>query len=367
MSILDSLTENQRKSLEEAMGIMNQVYGDEIEIDPEIYANEHYGNPFRVSEPFSITWEDDKPAGLSAFIGMKLIYDKRVMNVAQAVDGAVAPHARGKGHYSKAFKAFEEGNKECDFIIGLPNKNSYPRLLHYGYNKVVWLCHYVYPTAPWGFVFGEGKITKILDKGFRGFCSLKNLKPGDNEELELFPVISYSELDKDNIKKELKKFMVPISDAEISRLWAESMCHFMHTSDIYRWKFSYNPDTRFFWSVLRTRTGSLMGYALCHLRKKAKGYMVIIDDYHTEARDNDEKLRICRLLFSKFIDLGGLMEVPFVNDGTEDGYILKKLHFMNATNMPFGLRGGPLIVSANCRYHKQMEGCEFRNIDSDVL
>ncbi|WP_026494959.1 hypothetical protein [Butyrivibrio sp. WCD3002] len=365
MTVLDALTQDQRRSLEEAMGIMNQVYDNEI--DPEIYANEHYGNPLRISEPFSISREGDEPAGLSAFIGMKLIYDKRVMKVVQAVDGAVADFARGKGHYSKAFKTFEEKNKECEFIIGLPNKNSYPRLIHYGFNRVVWLCHYIYATAPWGFVFGKNIATKVLDKGWRAMLSLKRVELKDNEELELFPVIGYGELDKNNVKKEMKKLFVPISDEEISILWAESMCHFMHTTDIYRWKFSYNPDTNFYWSVLRERNGRLRGYALCHLRKKAKGHMVIIDDYRTDAKDDAEKIRIYKLLFSKFIDLGGLLEVPFANDESGDGAILKKLHFINATNIPFGLRGGPLIVSSSCRYRKQLAGCEFRNIDSDVL
>jgi hypothetical protein len=405
MGIEDRLDETELVPLRDARDVMYQVYGHAVDLD--IYNNEHYGNPYRLDKPFSIAYLDGEPAAVSAFIGMRMVLDGREMNVSQAVDGAVIEKARGKGLFSKVYREYEERDEECEFIIGLPNENSYPRLLHYGFTKVVWLVHYMYITAPFGFVLGENALAKALDGLCKKCLWMKRCKPYPREKLKFYEVGCYRDFvgtgsrgkvlgsnsseNKDLVENETEhiaidrnenkiyglsgygsesngndRLLVPVTDDEIAQLYGSSYCHFIHNADIYRWKYSYNPDTKFYWSVLRTEDGRIRGYALCHLRPKAKGNMVIVDDYYADG-DAEEKQRIYRLLFSKFADLGGILEVPFVNPECGDDIPLKQLHFFNACKKPFGLRGGPLILSKDCKYFDEMKKCEFRNIDSDVL
>ncbi len=415
MGIEDRLDEAELVPLRDARDVMYQVYGHAMDLD--IYNNEHYGNPSRVEKPFSIAYLDGDPVAVSAFIGMRLILNGKTLNVSQAVDGAVLEKARGKGLFSKVYREYEERDDGCEFIIGLPNVNSYPRLLHYGFSKVVWLVHYMYITAPFGFLLGDNTVAKALDGLWKKCLSIRRSKPYPGEKLKFYEVGCYRDFakaglagdglgssgsgsngsgsnglanrDSEEYEVELDAIetngsnangvdrsgfennindgmLVPVTDEEIAQLYGNSYSHFLHDSAIYRWKYSYNPDTKFYWSVLRTEDGTLRGYALCHLRPKAKGNMVIVDDYIAEG-DAAERQRIYKILFSKFTDLGGILEVPFVNPECGDDVPLKQLHFFNACKKPFGLRGGPLILSKDCKYYDEMKRCEFRNIDSDVL
>ncbi len=353
--------------LKDARSIMYQVYGEAMDLDT--YSREHYGNPYRLSLPFSISYVEGKPVGLTALMGMRLYLRGEARTITQGGDVAVIPSEQGKGHFSRVFHAAEEWNEktgESEFIIGLPNEISYPRSISYGWREVTWLRHYLYICAPFSFVLGDNKVSRALDGFWRKFLWLDKGKPAPGETLSFYSAGCYRDLMNSPEEKKPEDMPVPVSDEEIEQLWKFSFCHFRHDAAICRWKYSYNPDMRFFWVTLRNQSDALLGYALCHLRPRAKGNMVILDDYRA-AGSVAERTRVYRLLFGKLTELGGIVEGAFVNEDAGDGEQFRKLRFWDGCKKPFSLRGGPLIVTKGCGYIGDFRRIEFRNIDSDVL
>ncbi|MCR5403886.1 MAG: GNAT family N-acetyltransferase [Butyrivibrio sp.] len=341
------LSRNLDKELSDSKNIFENVY--EESFDPDSFREKHYGNPHRLNKPLSIVYDNDDPAGIAAFLGMKLLVGKKEIPVCQVVDVAVNDRYRGKGYFSKNIAAFEEENKEADFIFALPNDASLPRFLNLGYTKEHWLCHYIYVTAPFSFIFGKNILTGIPDKLFQKLLWLNKVKINKDENLSITNGMSE----------------IPVSDSELKKISKRQKCHFLHNRDIFKWKQAYNPDLKFYWATLRKKDGHLLGYALCHLRPRLNGNFVIIDDYAV-SRDDSHKRQTLQLLFSSLSCLGNITEVPFAN--TEmDGKKLSALHFINACKFPFPLRGGPFIVSSGCKYRDAIKDISMRNIDSDVL
>ena len=345
--MIRDLNPQERQDLYDAIRILDEVYGTPT--DPAVYAEKHFGNPYRNSMPLSISREDGDAAGVAGFFGMRMIIDGKKIPVSQQMDVAVPQKYRGRGHFSKAVRGFEENCKDRGFIIGLPNKSSFPRLQTMGYTEVLWLCHYIYAVAPFSFILGNNFLTDSLDKLFGTLLWMKKVKVRDDEDFTLSEGMDE----------------IPVSDSELEEICRDQTCHFLHDKKIYSWKQSYNPDLQFYWATLRGKDGSLMGYALCHLRPRLKGNFVIIDDYAVSPDDRHKKHTL-RLLFSSLAGLGNILEVPFTNV-SKDGGRLKSLHFINACRFPFPLRGGPLIVSSDCDRVDAVRNCSFRNIDSDVL
>ena len=345
--MIRDLTPQEKQDLSDAISILEEVYGNPI--NPEVYAEKHFGNPYRNSMPLSVSREEKDAAGVAGFIGMRMITDGRGIPVSQQMDVAVSEKYRGKGHFSRAVRGFEENCKDRGFIIGLPNKSSFPRLQTMGYTEVIWLCHYMYAVAPFSFILGSNFLAGALDKLFENLLWMKKAKVRDGEDLTLSEGMDE----------------IPVSDSELEEISRDQTCHFLHDKKIYSWKQSYNPDLHFYWATVREKDGSLMGYALCHLRPRLRGNFVIIDDYAVSPKDRHKKHTL-RLLFSRLADLGNILEVPFVNV-QKDGGRLKSMHFVNACRFPFPLRGGPLIVSSDCDLIEAVRNCSFRNIDSDVL
>lgn len=341
------LVRGQGKSIEDGSSILENA--NEMYFDPELFKTKHYDNPYRIKNPLSVSYENDEPAGVAAFLGMKMLVGKKKIPVCQVVDVAVNKKFRGKGHFSKSIVEFEKNNKEADFIFALPNDASYPRFLKVDYTKELWLCHYIYATAPFSFVFGGNFLTNCLDGLYQKLLSLNKATINLDENL----VITEG-MDK-----------IPIKDSEFKEITKKLKCHFLRSSHMYRWKQKYNPDLKFYWATLRKKDGQLLGYALCHQRPRLNGNFVIIDDYAISPRD-DHKKRTLQLLFHSLSGLGNITEVPFVNVKM-DGKKLRALHFINACRFPFPLRGGPLIVSSNCNYRDAIRKISIRNIDSDVL
>ncbi len=124
------LTTEQKKNCEDGRSILNSVINDPIA--PDIYEKKHYGNPYCLDEPITLSYEDGEPAGVAAFLGMKLIADKKEIPVCQAVDVAVNEKFQGKGHFSRNIVDFGNSNKETDFIFALQNDASYPIFLKHG-------------------------------------------------------------------------------------------------------------------------------------------------------------------------------------------------------------------------------------------
>ncbi|RKM61480.1 GNAT family N-acetyltransferase [Butyrivibrio sp. CB08] len=340
-------TPEEQKHFDEALFINRSVYGDDI--DQTVYENKHYGNPYKLKEPFSISYEDDEPAGLSGFLGMRIVIDGEVYQAAQSMDVAVLKKFQGRGHFSKVMNKFEYSDNGCKVIFGLPNDMSFPRAVSIGYTSPVWLHHYMYFNAPFSFALGGNAFTKALDGLFQKFLWLKAPKADGDTVLTIYDGM-------DN---------VPVTDEEVARLYSDSHCHFLHDQKTYQWKQSYNPDLQFHWAVLRKKDGTLLGYALCHLRPRMKGNFVIIDDYAAAGNETDKRA-VLKQLFASFKQFGNILEVPFVNSNV-DGERLKALHFANACKFPYKLRGCPLAISPSCKNIEDMIRCNFRNIDSDVI
>ena len=340
-------TPEEKKNFDDALFINRSVYGEDI--DQNVYENKHYGNPYRLSKPFSISYEDGEPAGLSGFLGMRIVIDGKVYPAAQSMDVAVLKKFQGRGHFSKVMNQFEDSDNDCRVVFGLPNDMSFPRVVSIGYTSPLWFSHYLYVTAPFSFALGKNAFAKALDRIYQLFLSLKTAKLQGDSMLTLHDGM-------DNI---------PVTDEEVEVLYQDSACHFLHDQKIYKWKQSYNPDMQFHWAVLRKKDGTLLGYALCHLRPRMKGNFVIIDDY-AAIGSSEEKKATLKQLFSSLKELGNILEVPFVNVSA-DGKLLHSLHFANGRKFPFKLRGCPLVLSPSCKYVEKMLGCNFRNIDSDVI
>lgn len=341
------VTSAEEKQMDQAIGILENVFGDEI--NRTTYRNKIFGNPFKLPAPLSLSYEGAEPAGISAFMGMKLILNGEELPVSQALDCAVLEQFRGKGHFFNTLEAYETLDNGSKFIIGLPNNTSFPRFLKRGYIKPMWLCHYIYATSPLSFIFGENGFTKAFDRLYRRFLWIKKASAKNDEDLKIFDGMN----------------TIPVSDAELALAAREHGCYFLHTGELFDWKQSYNPEMHFYWATLRKKNGTLLGYALCHLRPRLRGNFVIIDDFGTTPECTDKKHSL-RVLFSSLSDLGNITEVPFVNNEKE-GPLLASLHFKNACRFPYPLRGGPMIVSPDCNYVEEMKNCHFRNIDSDVL
>ncbi len=340
-------TPKQDNKTQDALGIFNSVFGENVSLS--LYSKKLFDNPFKLADPFSISYEDGKAVGVAIFMGMKLAIAGRDITVSQAIDCAVLPDHQGKGHFYKAVHSFETDNQESEFIFGFPNKVSFPYFMKFGYSMPVWLYHYIYPTSPMEFVFGKNVVTGAFDKLWQKFLSLYKSSRTSEEELSIHEDMN----------------TIPLSDDEFDSISSEMKCHFRHTQAFFKWKYAYNPDLKFYWSILRKKDGTLQGYALCHLRHRLKGNFVIIDDYAVMP-DITDKQHVLKVIFSSLAPLGDILEVPFANEEI-DGPLLKKLHFINACKFPFPLHGGPVILSPNCQYTSEMKNCSFRNIDSDVL
>lgn len=337
----------EKKKLNEALYINKSVFGENI--NPLVYETKHYGNPYRLDESFSISYEGQKAAGVAAFLGMRFISSGEIIPVYQCMDVSVLKECQGKGHFSKALVSFSDHDNGSRFIFALPNSNSFPGFIKNGYTSPLRLCHFLYFTAPFSFVLGKNVLSDILDGIFKMFFSIKAEKTADGETLTLH----------EGMKS------IPVSDDEIEKIYSGSKCHFLHDEKIYRWKQAYNPDLKFHWAVLRKKDGTLLGYALCHLRARMKGSFVIIDDFAAYGDISTQKSIMKQLLFP-LSKLGNITEIPFVNN-SKDGALLKTLHFINGCNFPFKLRGGPTVLSPDCKYTKEILDCSFRNIDSDVI
>ena len=340
-------TSLEQKRLDEALCINKSVF--EEDIDKTVYETKHYGNPYRLNESFSISYEDEKAVGVAAFLGMRLINKNESIPIYQCLDVSVLEAYQGRGHFSKVIKAFGDHDNGGRFIIGLPNHNSFPRFLKIEYTNPLWLCHFLYFTAPFSFVFGNKAIAKALDRFYGLFLFLKERKSSSEYDITL-----YEGMDE-----------IPVTDEEIADIYSDSECHFLHDEKIYRWKQAYNPELKFYWAVLRKKDGTLLGYALCHLRSRMNGTFVIIDD-HAAVGSPADKTNTMKILLSCLSKLGNITEIPFVNENV-DGKLIRSLHFINGYKLPFKHLGSPLILSPDCGYADEMLNCSFRNIDSDVI
>ena len=341
------LTSNQKEQLNNAIVILNSVFDENL--TSQSFGSKVFEGPFNLTEPFSFAYEDNKAIGVAAFMGAKLMVKRKELTVSQAMECAVLKEYQGKGYFYKIIHSFETDNKESEFIFGFPNKISHPRFMKFGYSMPLWLNHFIYPTSPFSFVFGKNKVSTTLDNIYQKFLWIKKDSANPNVTLSIF----------DGMEK------YPVSNDEIAALSSGRECYFIHSKEFFAWKQEYNPDTNFFWSVLRKKDGTLLGYALCHLRPRLKGNFVIIDDYAVK-EDSPKKNLILKKLFAALMNLGDILEVPFTNVELE-GKTLKSLHFINACKFPFPLRGAPVILSPNCKYVQEMKNCAFRNIDSDIL
>lgn len=323
--------------------IMNAEYGD---VDPELFRIKHCENPDGRADGLRIQYEDGQPAGVLAFMGMRLHADGEEYYASQACDAAVNPEFRGRSVLSKLFRSLEETDERASLFIGFPNEKSYPRCLHLGYRTVSSMYHYIYAIRPCSFLLGRNALTGLIDGVWRLFLR--------HRRFHALPDEVVSEHD-----------VCPLGEEDLKRINAATAVGFERSEAFYRWKTGYHGNLACRYLTMRT-DGELKAFVLCHIRKMYRGRSLVIDDWYCEGEPAEQERRLWALLHASTQSYD-LVHVPFVNAQCADDALFRRMHFMNACRKPFGRRACPLIVSDHGVDASFMSCAAIRNVDSDVL
>ena len=323
--------------------IMNAEYGD---VDPEAFRVKHCENPDGRTDGVRIQYEDGSPAGVLAFMGMRLHAYGREYHASQACDAAVDPAFRGRSVLTKLFRYLESTDEQADLFIGFPNERSYPRCLHLGYRTVSSLYHYIYAIRPAGFLFGHNAFSRVIDSCWQLFLRHNRFQPLPGEV-----IAEYTDC--------------PLQEDDLDAINASTVVGFQRSVPYYKWKTGYNRALEFRYLTSRT-DGTLNAFLLCHVRKMYRGNALVIDDWYCPGDTAERERRLWTLLHATSLSYD-LVHIPFVNSGCDDDAFFRGMHFMNACRKPFGRRVCPLIVSDHGTDASFMAQASIKNVDSDVL
>ena len=397
-----------------AARLLSDVYGEDF--SQEIIDAKYFGNPDRVPEPISFLYdgEDGVPVCMGALVGMRVIEGAdpdtpgsgRIHSIAQISDVATVQSYQGKGGFSRIVRSWtgpaanaeaSSGNLSTDtaghvdgaeFLIGLPNENSEPRLKHLGYREIVWLNHYLRIEHPARLLTGSNPLSSLID------C-IWNI-PGKISSV-ISGITRPSVVPVDSIKPGVSD--TPDFDGEDYELINHSCpCRFLRSEAYFEWKRSYNRDIRFRFITLRSRTdNALYAYIVYHIRPMRRGGVLVIDDWsltrdlysltgHTvhdnsadsrsvngqlNNRDKSSSLETAlqaealELMLCSVPDKYDIVQFPLVNPSLPEARILRRMGFFNSCRPPVNSRGGHLIVSEGAPSF--LEKCAFRQLDSDVI
>ncbi len=306
--------------------VFNSAFSENV--SKAIFYNKHYNNPYKIENPVRIFYDNERPVGMNAFMGMHIVDNTQSLThyVAQSNDSAVISQFRGKHIFSDIVEDFEEHDNECEYSIGIPNDNS-----HNGFLKMGWKDMAVLK----GLFMKRSKMALInqpYNISLEGNASAIN---NPNHEFQLETRVFF---DKD----------------ELSRINKSAEIMTVRSNDYINWKLSNKNGY-----VLSLYNGSeMVGYLIFHVirgRRVIKYNHICIDDwYYTD----NYSLNCLVKQVSKW---AYYLYIPFINESTKEYEDFKQCGFGDLPRITH------LIVSPRAYGDEYLKHLSFRMLDGDDI
>ncbi len=332
----------------ESYEIFKCVFGNGM--TEERFYHKHFDNPLSLIHPVRIHIEDGHPAGMNAFMKMKLVEHTQgtqlFHDVSQSNDTAVIPAYRGKHIFTRLITDQELQDTETEYIIGIPNANSYPGFIKMGWRQVCEFTHYILIGNPVRLLMGNHPISKKSGRLYRSIFLRKILSAclDENEDVEICSQIHLRQSEWDEINHKFEAGFV--------------------RSDRYMdWKLAGNKN-RPLCMILR-KEGKLEGYLVYHFTKKGKGTAAVIDDFY--AASDGKEHRILQKMWRELLKKADMIDNPFVNGKSMDSELLKSSGMTDFKKIKRNYKTQRLLVSPRGCNAGYLSKLQMRYLDFDIF
>ncbi|MCX5852800.1 MAG: GNAT family N-acetyltransferase [Deltaproteobacteria bacterium] len=248
------MTQLDQSTVAQQVALFNQVFCSSRSEADWLY--KHRDNPLSTQYNIFGAVNGGEIIGINGFMPMNFQIEDQALKAVQSCDSAVNPNYRGQGVFAKIITSAEVFYRDLhvDFLLGFPNKNSYPVLMKIGWLHLLDMQSIMIPC----------NIIPMLE------MKLKISLPKEiNKLTEIFWRKTYSIANQYNNIKVLVSDISPFSEHEYKQINRSEKLVFSKSPQVVKWKLDNNPLHTFKYYIA-SKENRLLSFLIVQERVSSK-------------------------------------------------------------------------------------------------